>query len=166
MICALFAVDDNGGMGANGELPWPHNRDDMMWFKETTEGQVVVMGRKTWESSGMPKPLPKRHNVIVTHNFLLREDVVQIRGNVIQGLRYIEHKFKDEDVDLFVIGGPDLLMQAIPVISKVFLTRIPGEYFCDTLIDIDKFLETFELVDQNDLGSCKVEVYEAISGRS
>ena len=162
MSIGLFAIDEQGGMGANDDLPWPHNKDDMMWFKKTTEHQVVVMGRKTWESEGMPKPLPKRHNVIITHNFLPREDIVQIRGNVVDGLQFIQDKFKDEDVDVFVIGGPDILMQARPALDKIYLTRIPGEYFCDSYIDIDGFLSKFELINTHELGSCKVEEYEAI----
>ena len=162
MIIGLFAVDDGGGMGANNDLPWPHNKEDMMWFKRTTEHQVVVMGRKTWESEGMPKPLPKRHNVVITHQFMPRDDIVQIRGNIVDGLHFIEDKFKDEDVDVFVIGGPDILMQSRATLDKIFLTRIPGEYFCETYIDIDAFLLTFKLVKTHDLQTCKVEEYEAI----
>lgn len=162
MIIALFAVDEAGGMGANNDLPWPHNPEDMQWFKRTTEGQVVIMGRRTWESEGMPKPLPKRHNVVFTHNFMPREDIIQVRGNVVDGIRYIQERFEKEPVDLFVIGGPDILMQAREVTERVYVTRIPGEYFCDSIIDIDGYLEKFTLVDAHDLGSCTVEEYEAI----
>ncbi|MCV6900975.1 dihydrofolate reductase, partial [Escherichia coli] len=52
-------------MGYKGGLPWPHNSEDMKWFKESTRGDVVVMGRKTWESIGK-KPLPKRKNIIIS----------------------------------------------------------------------------------------------------
>ena len=162
MIIGLFAVDEAGGMGANNDLPWPRNKDDMMWFKNITDNQVVVMGRTTWESEGMPHPLPGRHNVVIIHNFLPREDIVQIRGNVVDGLQYLQDRFKDDEIDIFVIGGPDILMQARTAMQKVFLTRIPGEYFCDSHIDIDGFLGKFKLVDTHDLGSCIVEDYEAI----
>ena len=162
MIIGLFAVDGAGGMGANNDLPWPHNPDDMRWFKKTTEGQVVIMGRRTWESEGMPKPLPKRHNVVFTNTFMDREDIIQVRGNVADGIRYIQQRFEKEDVDIFVIGGPNLLIQAREVMDKVYVTRIPGEYFCDCVIDIDQFLSRFDLVHIHDLGSCTVEEYEAI----
>ena len=160
MITALFAVDDKGGMGANGDMPWPTNKDDMKWFKNTTEGHVVVMGKRSWNSPDMPKPLPKRHNVVVTNEFLERNDIEQIKGNVAEGLKYVEEQYNDKTI--FVIGGANLLMQAKPVIKKALITRIPGEYICDTILDMKEFLEGFTLINTIDLGSCKVEEYEAI----
>lgn len=160
MIAALFAVDKNGGMGVNGNMPWPANKEDLRWFKTTTEGHVVVMGKRSWHSPDMPKPLPKRHNVIVTNEFLDRSDVEQIKGDVCEGLKYIEEQYKD--LTVFVIGGANLLAQAKPVIQKAFVTRIPGEYICDTVLDMAVFLEGFTLVNTVDLGTCKVEEYERI----
>ena len=160
MIAALFAVDDNGGMGNDGGLPWPMNKDDMKWFKGTTEGQVVAMGRRSWDSHDMPKPLPKRHNVLFTSKFLERTDIQQISGDVCEGLKLVESEQIGKDV--FVIGGANLLMQAKPVLDSAYITRIPGEYFCDTTIDLDAFLEGFRLVNTLNLGSCIVEEYEAV----
>lgn len=160
MIAALFAVDENGGMGNDGDLPWPMNKDDMRWFKGTTEGQVVVMGRRSWESPDMPKPLPKRHNVVFTNNFMERTDIQQISGDVCEGLKLVESEHLGKEV--FVIGGANLLMQAKPVLDSAYITRIPGEYFCDTTIDLDAFLEGFRLVNTLNLGSCVVEEYEAV----
>lgn len=160
MITALFAVDNKGGMGVNGNMPWPSNKDDMKWFKTTTEGHVVVMGKRSWHSPDMPKPLPKRHNIIVTNEFIERNDIEQIRGDVAEGLKYVEEQYADKTI--FVIGGANLLKQAKPVIKKAFITRIPGEYICDTVLDMTEFLEGFTLVNTIDLGSCTVEEYEAI----
>ena len=59
MIRAILAHDAYWGIGKDGDLPWPKNPDDLKWFKECTEGGVVVMGKTTWDS--LPnKPLPKR----------------------------------------------------------------------------------------------------------
>ncbi len=164
MIVALFAVDQLGGMGFSGSMPWPRNREDMKWFKSVTEEQVVVMGKKTWESSDMPIPLPKRLNVLITNNFLDREDIIQIRGDIPTSLVELQSKYPDNDI--FVIGGPNILMQAIPVIEYAFITRIPGEYMNDVSIDLDKFLEHFKLCSTQDLETCKVEEYEAIPRRT
>ena len=49
-----------------GTLPWPHNSTDLKWFKSNTVNDIVVMGSTTWEDPGMPRPLPKRTNVIAT----------------------------------------------------------------------------------------------------
>lgn len=160
MIHALFAVDDNGAMGFQDRMPWPNNKEDMMWFKKTTQNQIVVMGRKTWESSDMPKPLPGRTNVVFTNTPIEQENINQIRGDVCLGLEYHEDRYPNKEI--FVIGGPNILMQAKPAISKAFITRIPGEFMADTFIDLDKFLEGFSLVNTIDLGSCTVEEYERI----
>ena len=160
MIAALFAVDNAGGMGNDGNMPWPVNKDDMKWFKSTTEGHVVVMGKKTWHSPDMPKPLPKRHNVVVTNEFMDRTDIEQIRGDVCEGLKHIESK--NPDLVTFVIGGANLLTQAKPVLDRAYITRIPGDYICDTVLDLNEFLKGFKLVNTIDLGSCQVEEYETV----
>lgn len=160
MIVALFAVDEKGGLGNNGSMPWPTIKEDMQWFKTTTEGQVVVMGKNTWHSPDMPKPLPKRHNIVVTNEFLDRNDIEQIKGSVVEGLKYAEEQYKN--LNVFVIGGANLLMQAKPVIDKAFVTRIPGEYICDTVLDMNEFLKGMKLVNVKDLGTCKVEEYETV----
>ena len=65
MIRAILACDQDWGIGKDGDLPWPHNPDDLKWFKEQTTGSVVAMGKRTWDS--LPtKPLPNRNNVVVT----------------------------------------------------------------------------------------------------
>jgi dihydrofolate reductase len=66
MINALFAVDQYGGMGFNGTLPWPHNSVDLANFKQLTDTHIVVMGRKTWDDPKMPKPLVGRTVYVAT----------------------------------------------------------------------------------------------------
>lgn len=158
MIIALFAIDDAGGLGVNGHMPWPHNKDDMQWFKKTTQNQIVVMGRKTWESPDMLKPLPGRLNVLFTNDFIERDDIEQIRGDVAEALISIQKSNKK--LNVFVIGGANLLEQSRPVIEKMFITRIPGEFLSDTKIDLEKFTKGFTLVDKINLGTCVVEEYQ------
>ena len=160
MIIALFAVDEKGGMGNQGNMPWPTIKEDMKWFKETTEGQVVVMGKKSWYSPDMPKPLPKRHNVVFTNNYIDNDKIDQIKGDVCEGLKYVEQKHPDNTV--FVIGGANLLTQAKPVLNKAYITRVPGEYICDAVLDMEEFLKGFKLVQVRDFGTCKVEEYETV----
>ena len=157
MIAALFAVDSAGGMGWKGSMPWPHNQDDMKWFKDTTQSQIVVMGRRTWDSPDMPSPLPGRINVLFTQNFIPRDDIEQIRGDVCTALESISRSNKKKNI--FVIGGVNLLEQSRPVLEKVFLTRITGEYLSDVKIDIVKFLTGMKLHQTINLGTCIVEEY-------
>lgn len=160
MIAALFAVDDTGGIGNNGGMPWPPNKDDFKWFRETTLGHVVVMGSKTWHSPDMPKPLPKRTNVVITSQSLDNTDAYAINGNVAELLPFLKYEFPEKEI--FVIGGVNILMQAKPALEKLYITRIPGSYKADTQIDLETFLDGFILINTKDLGSCKVEEYETI----
>ena len=157
MIAALFAVDEAGGMGWKGSMPWPHNPDDMKWFKITSQNQIVVMGKRTWDSPDMPKPLPGRANVVFTSNFFDNDEVEQIRGDVCEALKTIKKHNKKKNI--FVIGGPNLLDQARPVLERAYITRIPGEYLSDVKLDVPKFLEGMRLHQTVNLGSCVVEEY-------
>jgi dihydrofolate reductase len=158
MITALFAVDDVGGMGFKGQLSWPHNKEDMQWFKTQTQNEIVVMGRKTWNSPDMPKPLPGRFNVVFTNNFFDSDEVEQVKGDVCEALKSLQRHHKSKKI--FVIGGPNLLLQSKPILEKVFVTRIKGEFIHDTYIDIDTFLEGMTLVNTVNLGSCIIEEYK------
>lgn len=160
MISALFAVDQAGGMGWNGSLPWPQNKDDMMWFKQTTQNEIVVMGRRTWDSPDMPKPLPGRHNIVFTSRFFDNDLIDQVSGDVCEML--LELKKSNKKRQIYVIGGPALLMQALPVIESVFLTKIPGEYLSDVKINLEEFLAPFSLKSTANLRSCVIQEYQRV----
>lgn len=157
MIAALFAVDDVGGMGFKGCLSWPHNREDMTWFKTMTQDQIVVMGRRTWDSPDMPKPLPGRFNVVFTNNFFDRDDVEQVKGDVVEALKSLKNNNRRKKI--FVIGGADLLRQSKPMLDRIYLTRIKGEYLHDTYINLEEFTQGMKLTNTANLGTCIVEEY-------
>ena len=142
-------------------MPWPPNKEDFKWFRETTLNQVVVMGSTTWNSPDMPKPLPKRTNIVFSSNpSKITHAHVVFESNVPETLQYIDTDYPNENI--FVIGGANVLLQAKPVLHKLYITRIPGTYLADTQINLENFLEGFILTNTRDLGSCKVEEYEAI----
>jgi dihydrofolate reductase len=161
MIAALFAVDDAGGMGWKGALPWPNNTDDMKWFKSTTQNHIVVMGKRTWESADMPKPLPGRLNVVFTNKFFNQDDIEQVKGDVCEALKSLKNHNRRKNI--FVIGGANLLLQSRPIIERVFITRISGEYLSDTKINIAEYLEGMTLANTINLGTCLVEEYHNAS---
>ena len=70
MLMMIFACDLNGVIGKNGDLPWRQSTD-LQFFKKTTLGKTVVMGRKTWDS--LPFPLPGRRNIVISRSN--RDDV-------------------------------------------------------------------------------------------
>ena len=97
MIKAILACDDYGGVSKNGTLPWPHNSTDLKWFKENTAEQVVVMGSTTWEDPHMPRPLPKRINVLATSR---KDDYPgaddYINGDLVEQVDLLQKKYLDK----------------------------------------------------------------------
>lgn len=130
-VNAILAVDGNLGIGYNGKMPWPHNKKDMDWFRDNTDRQVVIMGRKTWESLGNKK-LPSRINVVVTNSKIKGKPDYVESGNV----EDIINKFKDlyEELDVFIIGGSNIYRQALPYCDKLYITHIKKSYKCDAFM--------------------------------
>lgn len=118
MISAIVAVDENWGIGFNGKL-LEKIPEDMKYFKETTTGHVVVMGRKTWDS--LPKkPLPERTNIIISNkgNLLLENGAIRLKlDDLLLGIAYFED-------DIFVIGGGQIYKELLPFCDRIYVTKI------------------------------------------
>jgi dihydrofolate reductase len=144
LIKAILACDDYGGVSKKGTLPWPHNSTDLKWFKENTAGHVVVMGSTTWEDPHMPRPLPKRTNVLAT----TRPAEYPGADKYISGdLNLSVQRLAEEYPSLitWVIGGPNIIEQCLDVIDEFYISRIPGAYQCDTFLPLDKIEDMFTL---------------------
>lgn len=141
MIKAIFAVDHWGGMGYKGTLPWPHHKEDLQYFKSQTENDIVVMGRRTWDDPKMPKPLPNRTTYVVTNRPIVGYHVTSISGDIKQHLENIQKLYPKKTV--WVIGGPEILMNTRYVFDEVHITHFKGQYHSDTKIDLKKFLNVF-----------------------
>lgn len=143
MIRAILACDDKGGVSKNGTLPWPHNSTDLKWFKDNTAGHVVVMGSTTWEDPHMPRPLPKRTNVLVTTR---KEDYPgadgYISGNLNEELLKLEEMYPS--LIIWAIGGPNIIDQSLGAIDEFYISRISGDYDCDTHLPLRKIETLFE----------------------
>lgn len=138
VINAILAHDDKFGIGKNGLLPWPHNPADMKWFRECTNGHVVVMGRRTWESIGSKK-LPNRKNVVITSSVLEGEQPDSIyHGDMTKFMKMIREDYKD--VKTWIIGGAEIYKQTLPLCDHIYLTHVKGDYECDTFIPLPEYL--------------------------
>ena len=129
MIIGIVAVDRNGAIGKGGKLPW-HYSADMKFFKETTTGNAVVMGRKTWLS--LKKPLPNRLNVVLSRQSEIepQESVVVLRD--VESVLSLNETL---DSDLYVIGGEQVYQSFLPHIDKWIVTEVPL-----TIEDADAFI--------------------------
>ncbi|MGE5329110.1 MAG: dihydrofolate reductase [Deltaproteobacteria bacterium] len=122
---AIAAVDSNWGIGYKGDL-LAHIPEDMKFFKQTTLGKIVVMGRETFESLPGKQPLKGRINIVLTKNTKI--DDVKICNSINELFEELE-KYPTDDV--FVIGGESIYNQLLPFCSEVFITKIEKEYKAD-----------------------------------
>jgi dihydrofolate reductase len=159
MIKAILACDDYGGVSKNGTLPWPHNSTDLKWFKDNTAGHIVVMGSTTWDDPHMPRPLPKRTNVLVTTR---KDDYpgadMYLTGDLNNELKHLE--YANEGVITWVIGGPNIVEQTLGVIDEFYISRIPGAYACDTFLPLKKIESLFECTWKEDHGDVEFQIWK------
>ena len=136
IISAIAAIGKNRELGLNGKLPW-HVPADLKHFKETTLGHPVIMGRKTFESLGIHKPLPGRLNVVITRNPDYRAEGAVVVRSVEDAIA--EAKKHDQE-EVFIIGGAEIFKLAWPHITKLYLTVIDASFEADTYFpEYDEF---------------------------
>ncbi len=114
---AIAAMSLNRVIGKGLEIPW-HIPEDFKWFKETTMGQVLVMGRRTFDSIG--KALPGRETMVLT-----RGDFSHPEVTVIQSLDEVVPRLEGRAA--FIAGGAQIYEQALPLCSDLFLTIVQRE---------------------------------------
>lgn len=115
MFSLIAAVGKNLELGKNGKLIF-HIKEDMKFFKKTTKGHKVVMGRKTWES--LPNKLPGRKNIVISRHEVDGAD------EVVHNLEEFIRKNKDIDEEIFIIGGGQVYVEFLPYAKNVYLTEV------------------------------------------
>jgi len=146
MIIGIVAVDRNGAIGKDGKLPW-HYSNDMKFFKRTTTGNAVVMGRRTWLT--LNKPLPNRLNIVLTRGAdIPPQDSLIVKHDVHDILKLVP----ELNSDLFVIGGAQVYETFLPYIDKWLVTEVPLTVDgADTFVP-KNYLVGFVLTDEEDIG--------------
>lgn len=129
-ISLILSIGRNHEIGKGNELIW-HFHSDMRFFRETTTGNTVIMGRKTFES--LPKVLPNRRNIVISTDKDLKIDGAEVVHSVEEALKAAEND------DIFVIGGGRIYSQFLPLADKIYLTEIDDE--CS---GADTFFEGFD----------------------
>ena len=129
-------MSENRVIGRGSQIPW-HLPEDFKWFKRTTTGNVIVMGRKTFESVG--KALPNRTTIILSRSGFTFPGV-QTVANLVE---VNPDKFP---CDVFICGGGEIYAQALPCCSDLFLTRLKRSVEGDAFFP--PFEDRFELVGQ------------------
>lgn len=120
-LAYVVAMDDNRLIGRNNDLPW-RLPDDMRWFREKTMGKPCIMGRKTYDSLPAKfRPLPGRLNIIVTRNPDYEAPGAVVANSVDDALQAA-----GEVEEIIIVGGADLFRRLLPVVDRLYLTRVHG----------------------------------------
>jgi dihydrofolate reductase len=132
---AIAAMSLNRVIGKENKLPW-HIPDELKWFKKMTTGNVIIMGRKTWESIG--KPLPNRETIVLSGSPLQLSGVKTVKS--LEGLPP-----ESDSRDYFIVGGARLFTEMLRRCSDLYLTVVKREVEGDVFFP--KFEENFRLIE-------------------
>src|SRR5690606_31942186 len=116
-VCHIVAMSENRVIGRAGGIPW-RLPEELKFFKRTTMGHALVMGRKTYESIG--KPLPGRLNVVVTRDAAYRPAGVVVRPSLAAALEYCEERRGEWGDEVFVIGGGEIYAQSLARADRIY----------------------------------------------
>ncbi len=131
-LSLIAAVGKHLELGRDNQLIF-HIKEDMEFFKKTTSGHTIVMGRKTWDSIG--RPLPKRRNLVVSRHSIDLPSGVELVSDLAQFIA--DHSQTDEEI--FIIGGANLYAQTLPFAKTLYLTEVDA-----AAEDADAFFPAFD----------------------
>ena len=131
LLDIVVARAENGVIGRDGGMPW-HLSSDLKYFKALTLGRPMVMGRKTFESIG--KPLPGRHNIVLTRNPDWRAAGVTVVPNLAEAIAAAGLDPRARADEIMVIGGVAVFEEALPSARRVHLTEVHAAPAGDTIL--------------------------------
>ncbi len=131
-VSLIVAMDPHFGIGKNNDLLW-HLPDDMKFFKDTTLGHVVIMGRKNWDS--IPerfRPLSNRQNVVLSRNENFSLEDAAVYNSLETCLQALANK--ENTSKIFIIGGGEIYKKALDlgVVNEMYITHVENDYEADT----------------------------------
>ncbi|GGE67657.1 dihydrofolate reductase [Pedobacter psychrotolerans] len=124
-LSIAVATGENREIGKNNQLLW-HMPADLKFFKQTTSGHTIIMGRKTFDSVG--RPLPNRRNIVITRDASLQIEGVEVVNSFEQALEITN----TEEKPIFIVGGAEIYRQALPETDTLYLTTIHHQFDADT----------------------------------
>jgi dihydrofolate reductase len=131
ILSLIVAHSRNRAIGKDNKLLW-HLKDDMKKFVSATKGKYYLMGRKTFDSIG--KPLPNRVNIIISRNDQYIEGVT-VKGSIESAIEFAKEQGANE---LVIGGGEEIYKLALPMVSRMYITKVHTE------VDGDTFFPEFD----------------------
>lgn len=141
-LSLIVAMARNRVIGHHNKIPW-HLSEDLKRFKQTTMGHPIIMGRKTFES--ISRPLPGRENIVVTRNPHFAAEDVTIVHSLDEALN------RCGEQEAFVIGGEQIYREALPQVSKLYLTLIDRDFEGDAFFPEIDFTRDFCVIDESEI---------------
>lgn len=139
-LMMIAAIGKNRELGLQGDMPWKRAlKQDLTFFRETTKGHAMVMGRKTFES--LPKMLPGRKHIVITTSQMKPQENLEVFNSIDAFLQ----AYQDTDQTIFVIGGGSIYQQMLDACAGMYLTLIDCEFEADTWFpqwDCEQFTST------------------------
>lgn len=136
IVSQIAAQSANRVIGIHNNLPW-NIPEDLSYFKEKTKEKIIIMGRKTFES--LPKMLPKRFHIVISRNPKLEQQENILWVNSLESaLDQAKKLIPPWPEEIFIIGGGEIFLQALPYTQRIYLTQIQREY------DGDAFFPEFD----------------------
>ncbi|WGL15958.1 dihydrofolate reductase [Microbulbifer bruguierae] len=124
-LAMIVAMARNNAIGRENTLPWKIS-GDLQFFKRTTLGKPVLMGRKTFESIG--RPLPGRENIVITRNPAWCTNGVRVVSSLGQALALAQQLAQHDGAEeVMVIGGAEIYRQAMPLARRLYITEVDAE---------------------------------------
>ncbi|RRV04944.1 dihydrofolate reductase [Pseudomonas sp. v388] len=121
-LSLIAALGENRVIGVDNSMPW-HLPGDFKYFKATTLGKPIIMGRKTWDSLG--RPLPGRLNLVVSRQVDLQLEGAEVFSSLGAAVERAEQWATEQGADeVMLIGGAQLYTQALPQADRLYLTRV------------------------------------------
>lgn len=120
-LSVIVALADDYAIGRDNDLIW-HISADLKRFKALTTDHTVIMGRNTWNS--LPKkPLPKRRNIVITHDSDFHPEGAEVAHSLAEAVKLTQ--FEDE---VFIMGGATLYQQFLPFVQRLYVTHVYAEF--------------------------------------
>lgn len=128
-LSIIVAIAQNNAIGKDNDLLW-HISDDLKRFKSVTSGHTVIMGRNTWRS--LPRrPLPKRRNIVLTHDSSFCDDGAEVAHSLAEVFDMVRG-----EEEAFVIGGAAIYRQMLPFVRRLFVTWVWKDFDADVYFPV------------------------------
>lgn len=156
MINLIWAMTKDNLIGKGNDLPW-HYKEDLQYFKKNTLDKDVLMGYNTYLSiyDRIGKALPRRNNFVLHFDASLKVEGATLVTNLEEFL----NEYKNNEKELFIIGGASVYKQTLPLADRLYITLINKEYEGDIYFpEVD--LSNYNLIRQEDVNELSFLVYE------